>query len=297
MTEGSEYGSHSSPEVATAAASALFLGYSAPMPGADSRYSDGIVAHETRLFGVPILAAAASGAAGRTVGETVLEAVSGSRAVAGYVDLRAIAYLTPLARAALLKESLGKILAGLSHEDGRFFARALETAGPGYSGGMLDRALSVTLGAGRDATLRDAMRFAANQDPLACEYTKNFEITRDLARPALGDALVRIEAARPALVQAYLEVIAEVPDLDVANRASRKEAEEVSRMARGVLKAGGVYSRRGLQAIANLDGLLRSDARLKPSATETPIVAGAFLLALEYGHGYLNGRVRPATRR
>jgi triphosphoribosyl-dephospho-CoA synthase len=297
MTEGSAHGPGvSPPEVASAVASALFLGYSAPMPGVDSRYSDGMVAHETRLLGIPALAASASGAAGRRVGETVLEAIFGSRSVAGYADLRAAGYLAPLARAALLGERLGKVLAGLSYEDGRLFARALEAAGPGYSQALAE-ALGVTLGAGHDATLRDAMRFAAGRDPIAREYARDFEITRDLARPSLSSALARIEATRPALVQAYLEVLSEVPDLDVMSRAGRKEAEEVSRMAHGVLKSGGVYSRRGLQTIANFDSLLRSDTRLKPTATEAPIVAAGFLVSLEYGVGFLNHRIRPAPGR
>lgn len=301
MTEGSadaRYGPHVSPqEIFTAVSSVLFLSYSAPMPGASSRYSDVTVAHETRLLGVPALAAAIAGASSQMVGETVLEAVLGSRSVAGYADLRTAGYLAPLGRAALLGERSEKVLTELSHGDARFFARALETARPGPFGSALDEAIEVALGAGRDATLRDAMRFAADRDPMAREYARDFEISRDLACPTLFGALARVEAARPALVQAYLEVLSEVPDLDVARRASRKEAEEVSRMARGVLKAGGTYSRRGLQAIANLDGLLRSDGRLAPTATEPPIVAAAFLLILEHGLQYLNGRVRPAPSR
>ncbi len=313
VTEGNAPGPHVSPaDVASAAASALFLGYSAPMPGAGSRYLDGTLAHETRLLGVPALAAAVFGAAERPVGETVLEAVLGSVSVAGHADSRAAGYLAPLARAALLGERLGKVLAGLSHADIRLFARALEASDSGRSGeprargysrtrsSTLAGALDVAAGAGRDATLRDAMRFAAAGnpgDPMAREYAKGFEITHGLARPALFNALAHVEATRPALVQAYLEVLAEVPDLDAASRAGREEAEEVSRMARGVLKAGGVYSRRGLQAITNLDGLLRSDLRLELSATETPVIAAAFLLALEHGPGYLGGRVRPAPRR
>jgi triphosphoribosyl-dephospho-CoA synthase len=302
MTEYSaRHGPRAMPrEVAEAAASALILGYSAPMPGIDSRYSDVTTAHETRLLGVPALAAALSGAAASPVGETVFEAVSASVSVAGHADLRGVGYLAPLARAALLGERLRRTLDGLSNEDARFFARALEVGGPKSFGQRLGRALDYALSAGRDATLRDAMRFAAAGTPgesMAREYARNFEITRELARPALFNALVRVEATRPALVQAYLEVLSEVPDLDVAGRASRKEAEEVSRMANGVLKSGGVYSRRGLQAIANLDGLLRSDGRLVPTATETPTVAAAFLLALEQGNGLLNHRVRPAPRR
>jgi triphosphoribosyl-dephospho-CoA synthase len=234
------------------------------------------------------------------VGETVFDAVSSSRASAFYADFRAAGYLALLARAALLGERPGKVLAGLSHGDARHFARAIEEAGPGYPGETLYRALSIALGAGRDATLRDAMRFAAAGNPgdaMAREYAKSFEVTRELARPALSSALSRVEAARPALVQAYLEVLSEVPDLDVAKRAGRKEAEEVSRMAKGVLKSGGTNSRRGLQAIANFDGLLRSGGRLLPTATEPPVIAAAFLLALEHGPGYLNGRVRPAPGR
>ena len=99
-------------------------------------------------------------------------------------------------------------------------------------------ALSYALGAGKDATLRDAMRFSAGRHALAREYARDFEITRELARPALS-SLSRADSVRGALVQAYLEVLSEVPDLDVAGRAGRQEAEEVSRMAHGVLKAGG----------------------------------------------------------
>jgi triphosphoribosyl-dephospho-CoA synthase len=286
-------------EVANAAASALILGYSAPMPGSDSRYSDVTAPHEARLLGVPALAAALSGATTSPVGETVLEAVSGSLSVAGYADLRAVGYLAPLARAALLGERLGKILGGLSHTDALLFTRALQATGPKSFDQRLGRALDYALSAGREATLRDAMRFAAAGtpgEPLAREYARSYEITRELARPALLNALMRVEATRPAFVQAYLEVLSEVPDLDVAQRAGRREAEEASRMANGVLKSGGVYSRRGLQAITNLDGLLRSDGRLVPTATETPVVAAAFLLALEQGDGFLNHRVRPAPR-
>jgi triphosphoribosyl-dephospho-CoA synthase len=270
------------------------------MPGTDSRFSDGVVAHETRLLGVPALAATLAGADERPVGETALEAVLGARAASGYADLKAAGFLAPLSRAALLGERVGKVLAGLSYGDVRYFVRALEQAGPEHIGGTLHGALGVALGAGRDATLRDAMRFAAAGSPpdaTAREYAQGFEVTRSLARPALEAALARVEAARPAIVQAYLEVLAEVPDEDVERRAGRKEAEDVSRMAGGVVKAGGAGSRRGLQAIANLDGILKQDARLKPSATEARIFSAAFLCGVERGPAYLNGRVRPASQR
>jgi triphosphoribosyl-dephospho-CoA synthase len=129
---------------------------------------------------------------------------------------------------------------------------------------------------------------------LAREYARDFEVTRELARPALLTALSRADSVRGALVQAYLEVLSEVPDLDVAGRAGRHEAEEVSRMAHGVLKAGGIHSRRGLEGTANLGGLLRAEPRLSPTTTEYPVITAAFLVALEYGPDALSYKLRPA---
>jgi len=278
--------------VAACAATALTLVYSAPTPGAGSRYVDGRVAHESRVLSVVPFRDALARSGRQGVGETVLEATLSSRSLAGFADPRRTGYLVPLARAALLGKSLGWVLKRLGHDDLAPFARSLEAAG---EEGPLAGALRVALGAGKDATLRDAMRFAASRDALAREYARDFEVTRELARPALLTALSRADSVRGALVQTYLEVLSEVPDLDVAGRAGNREAEDISRMACGVLKAGGVHSRRGLEAIANLDGLLRADPRLAPLATEAPVIAAAFLVALEHGPGTLSSRLRPAS--
>ena len=273
-------------------ATALTLVYSAPTPGVGSRYLDGRVAHESRMLSVIAARETLAGSGRRGVGESVLEMTLASLVLAGFADPRAAGYLTPFARAALLGEPFGRVLAGLGHDDLAPFARALEAAG---DGGALADAVRVAVATGKDATLRDAMRFAAARDALAREYARGFEVTRELARPALLAGLSRADSVRGALVQAYLEVLSEVPDLDVAGRAGSREAEDVSRMAHGVLKAGGVYSRRGLEGIANLEGILRADPRLAPSATEPPVIAAAFLVALEYGPGSLSSRLRPAA--
>lgn len=278
--------------VAACAATALTLVYSAPTPGTGSRYIDGRVAHEARVLSVVPVRDALAVSGRRGVGETVLEATLSSLSLSGFADPRGAGYLAPLARAALRGEPSARVLAGLGHDEIAPFARALDaTRGEGALAG----ALSYALGAGKDATLRDAMRFSASRDALAREYARDFEVTRELARPALLAALSRSDSVRGALVQAYLEVLSEVPDLDVAGRSGRHEAEDVSRMARGVLKAGGVHSRRGLEGIANLAGLLRADPRLSPTTTEYPVIAAAFLVAVEYGPDALSHRLRPAT--
>lgn len=283
--------------VSDGAITALTLAYSAPMPGLGSRYVDGAIAHEARLLTAMPTAQALAASVRQSVGQTVLDAVVGSVRLAGYADSRAAAYLAPLASAALTGSTSGRVLAALGHHDIQPFLRALEAGADGESpsDSSLGGSLRVALGSGTDTTLRDAMRFAASRDALAREYARDYEVTEQLARPALLATLGRAESSRAALVQSYLEVLAEVPDLDVARRAGTREAEEVSRMARGALKAGGVRSRRGLQALINLDGILREDPRLAPSATEHPVIAAAFLVSLEYGASALNHRLRPAT--
>jgi len=289
-------GTESVPEglVAACAATAIMLVYSAPTPGTGSRYLDGRVAHESKALSVISVRDALGGSGRQGVGETVLEATASSLSLAGFADPRVTGYLAPLARGALRGEPTSRVLAGLGHDEIAPFARALEVAGGEEA---LAAALSYALGAGKDATLRDGMRYSASRHALAREYARDFEVTRELARPALLSALSRADSVRGALVQAYLEVISEVPDLDVAGRSGRQDAEEVSRMAHGVLKAGGVHSRRGLEGIANLGGLLREDPRLSPTTTEYPVIAAAFLVALEYGPDALSHRLRPAAGR
>jgi triphosphoribosyl-dephospho-CoA synthase len=276
--------------VAACAATALTLVYSAPTPGTGSRYLDGRVAHESRVLSVVPARDALAVSDRRGVGETVLEATLASLSIAGFADPRGAGYLAPLARAALRKEPSARVLADLGHADIAPFARAMEAGGEEALAG----AMSYALGAGKDATLRDAMRFSASRYALAREYARDFEVTRELARPALLSALSRTDSVRGAVVQAYLEVLSEVPDLDVAGRAGSHEAEDVSRMAHGVLKAGGVHSRKGLEGTANLGGLLRAEPRLSPTTTEHPVIAASFLVALEYGPEALSHRLGPA---
>ena len=279
-------------QISAYAAVALTTSYSAPTPGTGSRYIDGAVAHEKRLLTIAPVGEALAAAGSQGVGETVLQAMRGSRNLAGFSDVRAAGYLAPLARAALLGESRRRVLSRLGSGEVAPFARALDLSG---DQGPLAGSLAMAQQAGRETTLRDAVRFASSRDPLAREYAQNYEITVQLARPALLSALSRSDSARAALVQTYLEVLSEVPDLDVVERAGRREAEEVSRMAHGVLKSGGVFSGRGLQGVANLDSLLRGDQRLTPTTTEPPVIAAAFLTTMEYGVDSLAGQLRPAT--
>jgi triphosphoribosyl-dephospho-CoA synthase len=179
--------------VAACAATAMMLVYSAPTPGTGSRYLDGRVAHESKALSVLSVRDALARSGRRGVGETVLESTRSSISLAGYADPRVAGYLAPLARGALREEPSARVLAGLGHEEIAPFARALEVAGGEE---VLAGALSYALGAGKEATLRDAMRFSASRHALAREYARDFEVTRELARPALLSSLSRADSVR-----------------------------------------------------------------------------------------------------
>src|ERR687898_99162 len=248
--------------VAACAATAMMLVYSAPTPGTGSRYLDGRVAHESKVLSVVSVRDALAESGRRGVGETVLESTRSSISLAGYADPRVAGYLAPLARGALREEPTARVLAGLGHDEIAPFARALEVTGGEEA---LAGALTYALGAGKEATLRDAMRFSASRHALAREYARDFEVTRELARPALLSALSRADSVRGALVQSYMEVLSEVPDLDVAGRAGRRGAEEVPRGGHGVGEAGALHSGRGLGAMPNRGGGARAAPRLSPT--------------------------------
>src|ERR671911_3234412 len=117
--------------VAACAATAMMLVYSAPTPGTGSRYLDGRVAHESRVLSVVPAREALAGSGRWDVGETLLEAILSSLALADFADPRGVGYLIPFARAALLGEQSRRVLARLGHDDLAPFLRALEAAGGG----------------------------------------------------------------------------------------------------------------------------------------------------------------------
>src|SRR6185503_21092200 len=85
--------------------------------------------------------------------------------------------------------------------------------------------------------LREAMAAAAGRDSVAAEYATGFAITSDIGRPALQRALDDGLKLRAATVEAFLTLLAEVPDTLIARKRGRPAAERVSSGAADVLAA------------------------------------------------------------
>lgn len=278
------------PEVGVAAQAACLLEAAAPKPGnvhpgadfADVRFEDYLLS--AAAIG-PVMADA--GKVG--VGETILRAVRDTKkVVAANTNLGIVLLLAPLARAAALadlktvrapaealRDRLGRVLADLTVEDARAAYAAIREAAPGGLGSAPEEDV-----AGEPTvTLREAMELAGDRDSIAHEYATDYGITFAITAPAL-EAARRDGLGWPdAVVQAYLQLLAEVPDTLIARKQGRAVAEQVSDAAHDVLEAGGVRTDAGREAIARFDAQLREGGNARnPGTTADLVAAGLFVL-------------------
>jgi len=273
--------------VALAAQAACVLEVSAPKPGNVTRYADFSDTHfEDFLLSAIAIGPALAQADRAGVGEIVRQAVRDTqRMVHSNTNLGILLLLAPLVKACLgegaLRENLTQVLAGLTVEDARQAYMAIRLARPGGLGhtSQADVAEEPTL------TLYEAMSLAQERDSIAREYVTDFAITFEIGYPALCD--VWHVAANPAdaIVQAYLTLLARVPDTLIARKRGVEMARQVSRWAADVLEAGGVFTAQGRRAVADLDRTLRDERHtLNPGTTADLTAAAIFLVLLHDGH-------------
>ena len=241
------------------------------------------------------------------VGKTVLRAVQATRrVVACNTNLGIILLLAPLAKACGeltpqqantglppqqaktglsvdsrdLRTAVRGVLQALTVADAVLVSRAIRLAGPGGLGIAPEQDVA----GDPDVTLLKLMSLASERDAVAREYATGFAITFELAYPALDGCLKQLHDFPSAVVQAYLTVLAEVPDTLIARKRGFKDAESVSRMAAKVLGAGGMASACGRERIREFDAFLRSEGnRLNPGTTADLIAAAIFTFFLQHG--------------
>lgn len=291
------------PEVGVAAQALCLLEAAAPKPGNVHSGAD----FEDARFEDFLLSAAAIGpvmaeAGARGVGETALRAVRETRKVVGTnTNLGIVLLLAPLAKAACelasgaggprgsaaqpvaagstpadaLREGVRRVLAALTVDDARAAYAAIREAAPGGLGSAPEQDV-----AGEPTvTLRAAMALAADRDSIAREYVTDYEITFGTAAPALERGRRAGLSWPDAVVEAYLELLAAVPDTLIARKGGRAAAEAVSQRADEVLEAGGMRTEAGRRAVEAFDRELRDPRNARnPGTTADLLTAGLFVL-------------------
>lgn len=279
--------------VGVAAQIACLLEVSAPKPGnvqpgapfADARY-------EGFLLSAAAIGPAMAAAGDARVGATILRAARDTRRVVRTnTNLGIVLLLAPLAKAAAtvdadaaaegpsrraaLRDAVRRVLDALDVEDAREAYAAIRLAEPGGLGSIEEQDV-----AGEPTvTLREAMALAADRDGVAREYVTDYAVTFEQTVPALERGRRAGLVWPDAIVQAYLELLAEVPDTLIARKRGRDVADEVSRDARRALEAGGMHTDVGRREVAALERAWRDDANTKnPGTTADLVAAGLFVL-------------------
>jgi len=274
--------------VAGAAQLACVLEASAEKPGnITPRHDFADTSYEDMLRSAIAIGPELGRAAERGAGETVLAAVRATRRVAGSnTNLGIALLLAPLARAALadgaaaalLCERVEEVLQALTLDDSGAAYAAIREAGAGG----LDEPVEHDVRDAPTVALREAMALAAGRDSVASEYATGFTITFDIGLPALRRALAAGLGPRPATVEAFLELLAAVPDTLIARKRGADAARRVSEGAAAVLAAGGVRDAAGRAALETFDAALRGDGNaLNPGTTADLVTAVLFVGLLE----------------
>lgn len=273
----------SRPDIGVTAQIACFLEVTAPKPGnvtPSSGFDEAHLEHylaSAAAIGPPLAAAGVRG-----VGATIRAAVHETRKyVAVNTNLGIILLLAPLAKAAAadrrsLRNRLANVLACLTREDAVEAYAAIREAEPG--------GLSVVpeqdVGQEPTVTLREAMALAADRDTIASEYVSDFAITFEKVAPALLAERRSGLGWSDAILQAYLEVLATVPDTLIARKLGRAAAEEVSCAAAKVVALGGARTQAGRRAVAAFDQTLREGGNKRNPGTTADLMAAATFVVL-----------------
>jgi triphosphoribosyl-dephospho-CoA synthase len=274
-------------EVGAAAQLACLLEVSAPKPGNvsperhfhDTRYED-FLASAVAIG--PALSAAGEQPLGATVREAALAT---ARWTSSNTNLGIVLLLAPLARAARrggneLRKRLSAVLAETTISDAADVYAAIRLARPGGLG----EAPKEDVAGAPSVTLREAMALAAERDAVAREYATDFALTFEIGAPALRAARAARLSWTDAIVEAYLMILARVPDTHIARKLGLGASEQVSRRAGEVLRAGGVRSALGREALTKLDAELRDPRNTRnPGTTADLTCAALFVVILEDG--------------
>jgi triphosphoribosyl-dephospho-CoA synthase len=227
----------------------------------------------------PVLAAAA----GRRVGQTVLEGVRATRRLAATnTNLGILLLLAPPAAVPPeedLRSGLARVLDGLDVADARAVYEAIRLALPGGLGRVAEQDVHDE----PTQTLRQVMALAADRDLVARQYADGFREVFDDGVPALRLGLEQTGALEEAIIFCHLHLMAFHPDSLIARKRGRAEAGEAARRARQVLEAGWPHAERGRTSLAEFDAWLRAAGRGRNPGTTADLVTACLFVALRQG--------------
>lgn len=271
--------------IVLAAQAACVLEVSAPKPGNVNRQYDFEDAHfEDFLLSAIAIRPALQAVDRDTIGSMIRRAIQDThRLVKTNTNLGIVLLLAPLAKAcyeaqksdlAAIRDALAGLLDDLSRQDAHQAYAAIRLANAGGLGTNVEADVAEE----PEITLLQAMALAQERDAIAREYVTRFAITFEIGFPAIESAWKKSTNLPLAIVQAYLTILAQVPDTLIARKRNVEAAYSLSLQAAKILERGGVFSESGKQAVEAMDKQLRLHGhQLNPGTTADLTTASLFL--------------------
>ena len=258
---------------------ACLLEVTAPKPGNVHRGAD---FNDTTFLDFVVsgvaIGPAMGAAAGRRVGQTVLDAVGATRKVTSQnTNLGIVLLMSPLAAVPPrqdLASGIEQILRGLTPDDAADVYAAIRLAQPGGLGTSEEFDVAQP----SPEELLQAMALAAERDLVAQQYVSNFDIVLNQVAPCLEQSCQELGLV-PGIVHAFVQLLSCYPDSLIARKCGVETATHASIRAKQVLDAGAPDSLEYERAIGEMDFWLRSDGnRRNPGTSADLITAGLFVL-------------------
>ena len=187
-----------------------------------------------------------------------------------------------------LRNNLKIIVESTTPEDAINLYAAIEMAKPGGLGKASDLDVMDTDSTRkiRDEriTLYQVFRIAEKYDSICSEWVNNYHVTFDIAYPSLSQQLKSDIDPSRAVIQTFLEVLADVPDTFISRKAGTDKANEVSEKARNILELGGVDTSRGRKRLSDFDHELRRCGNLLNPGTTADLIAAALAVCVLDGY-------------
>jgi triphosphoribosyl-dephospho-CoA synthase len=277
-------------DIAVAVQLACLLEASAPKPGnvcpgrhfADTRY-------EHFLASAAAIGAPFSPTVAQPLGETIRLAIAATAHWSRTnTNLGIVLLLAPLAHAAAIADPgnrglqtlTRRVLDATTVEDAASVYAAIRLAAPGGLGTVPKEDVA----SAPTQSLLDVMCLAADRDAVAREYATGYTLTFEDSAPTLAAARRDGLSWDDSIVETFLTLLAARPDTHILRRSGAEAAARVSVLAKDALRAGGVRSARGREAIDNMDALLRDDRHsANPGATADLTAAAIFVVLMQGG--------------
>jgi triphosphoribosyl-dephospho-CoA synthase len=187
-----------------------------------------------------------------------------------------------------LRKNLKMVVQSTAPEDAVDVYEAIRIANPSGLGKAPDLDINDPTAIKRiideKTSLLEVFKIAEKYDTICSEWVKNYPVTFDLAYPFLIDRLRNNPDPSLAIVQAFLHVLAEVPDTFIARKTSIEKARQISLKAKEITELGGLETSQGRKMLERFDGELKKSSNLFNPGTTADIIGAALAVCILGGY-------------